>query len=171
MTVPAPEGPIRFEPAGADDAVLLRTMVGLAIHVPAGSELIDDAELDRPPLMGYHVDFGRRHGDLGLVALEGDRPIGACWCRLFTADEPGFGWVADTIPELTVAVVADHRGRGLGTRLIEAVLRSARERDVELVSLSVDPDNPAVRLYERLGFEHVGWQDTSMTMVANTDTA
>jgi ribosomal protein S18 acetylase RimI-like enzyme len=50
-----------------------------------------------------------------------------------------------------IAVDPTARGRGLASTLIIDLCRRAAERD-EIPFLHVFPDNPAVRLYERLGF-------------------
>jgi ribosomal protein S18 acetylase RimI-like enzyme len=50
-----------------------------------------------------------------------------------------------------VVLVERAQGRGLGTELVRALLGDAAERDVP-VRLSVLVNNPARRLYERLGF-------------------
>ncbi|MBK6856616.1 MAG: GNAT family N-acetyltransferase [Microthrixaceae bacterium] len=118
----------------------------------------------RTPARALLRGFGAACGDFGVVALDGEVPVGACWVRVFPRDAPGYGWVDDDVPELTVAVTDPARGRGLGTTLIEMVLDHAAARGVLRVSLSVDPRSPAVRLYERLGFEPVGRSGTSITM-------
>jgi ribosomal protein S18 acetylase RimI-like enzyme len=54
--------------------------------------------------------------------------------------------------------VIDERRRGhrLGTRMLAAVIAQLRADGVGEVGLEVDPDNtPAIRLYERFGFETV----------------
>lgn len=53
-----------------------------------------------------------------------------------------------------VLLLPAHRGRGIGTALLEAVIRVG-DRDGVDVTLHVEPWNPARRLYERLGFESV----------------
>lgn len=54
---------------------------------------------------------------------------------------------------LNVAVAQSHRRRGLGRRLVEHVVRCARERDGTYLMLEVREGNgPARRLYEALGF-------------------
>ncbi|HVC41442.1 MAG TPA: GNAT family N-acetyltransferase [Candidatus Saccharimonadales bacterium] len=48
------------------------------------------------------------------------------------------------------------RGQRLGTRMLAAVIKRLRDAGVAEVGLEVDPQNgPAVRLYERFGFETV----------------
>ncbi|ATF34164.1 N-acetyltransferase [Burkholderia thailandensis] len=49
----------------------------------------------------------------------------------------------------------DYQGRGIGKAVLGLVLEEAKDANVA-VSLSVMHDNPARRLYERLGFKLVG---------------
>lgn len=56
----------------------------------------------------------------------------------------------------TVAVAPEHRGKGLGRLLVEALLGEARQRLVSSVFLEVRADNDAARgLYSSLGFEEI----------------
>ena len=53
-------------------------------------------------------------------------------------------------------VVPEHRSGGIGTAMIDLLLRTARERGVDLVEINVDaPDVDAQRFYERHGFHGV----------------
>lgn len=57
----------------------------------------------------------------------------------------------------TIGVRADHRGHGLGARLLTALLEEASRRHCTEVFLEVRADNaPARRLYERYGFTEIG---------------
>jgi ribosomal protein S18 acetylase RimI-like enzyme len=87
-------------------------------------------------------------------------PIGAAWVRRYSIDNPAYGYVDDDTPELSIAVVATHRGMGVGTELLTKLIA-----DVPRCSLSVDQRNPAVRLYESLGFEIIERSGTSLTMI------
>jgi GNAT superfamily N-acetyltransferase len=55
---------------------------------------------------------------------------------------------------MDVALLDAHRNRGIGTALMRAVLEDAQAAGVP-ASLHVEPFNPALRLYMRLGFVHV----------------
>ncbi len=65
--------------------------------------------------------------------------------------------------------VSRFRGRGIGSRLLKALVVSARAQHYEALSLGVEPDNPARRLYERCGFQVVGAVDGSLTMMLVSD--
>lgn len=124
-----------------------------------------DPELADLPLARYVEGWGRP-GDAALVAVEGFQPVGAAWYRLFSAAEPGYGFLDEETPELTIAVVPSRRGRGYGNELLTALLQRAREEGYRRISLSVEPDNPALALYERHGFRKVGERGGAWIMVA-----
>lgn len=116
--------------------------------------------LGSPRLARYAVGWGRP-GDLGLVAvdLEGPRglqvPVGAAWLRYFASKEPGYGFVAPGVPEVSLAIVPGYRRRGIGRALLIALLARARAQGTGHVSLSVSRANPALALYQALGFSPV----------------
>ena len=116
------------------------------------------------PLTRY-VDNWGRPGDVAVIAHDTGNRVGAAWLRRFTASEPGYGFVDEQTPELSIAVVPSHRSRGLGRELMDALLEDAREAGYAQVSLSVEQDSPAVGFYERYGFEVVGEQDGGLVML------
>jgi ribosomal protein S18 acetylase RimI-like enzyme len=79
-------------------------------------------------------------------------------------DAPGYGFVAPEVPELSMGVAAAFRGRGVGGALLEALLERAIAEGVGALSLSVEDGNPAVRLYERHGFERLFRVGNAWTM-------
>lgn len=111
----------------------------------------------------YIEGWGRR-GDLGVIAEDSGRPVGAAWLRLFTEARPGYGFIDVKIPELSIAVVPGWRGRGIGSALLTATLAAAGEAGCSAVSLSVESDNPARRLYQRAGFAGIAEADGAWTM-------
>jgi ribosomal protein S18 acetylase RimI-like enzyme len=116
----------------------------------------------------YVEGFGRP-GDGGVIAEEDGVPAGAAWYRLLPASDAGYGYVADDIPELTIGVAAAFRGRGVAAELIERLASHARAEGQSGISLSVEPDNHARRIYERAGFEPVGSSGGSITLLLRLD--
>src|SRR5262249_47683736 len=135
---------------GPQDVPFLRDMLRHAYYARWGQ-----ADDEGVPLSRYVEGWGRR-GDAAMIEIEGFMPVGAAWYRLFTASRPGYGFADDQTPELTIAVVPSCRGRGYGQALLEALLARASSEGYSSASLSVEPDNPALHLYERFGFEPVG---------------
>ena len=56
------------------------------------------------------------------------------------------------------------RGKGLGRELLAKLLDQARAEGYEELSLSVEPDNPAIHLYEEYGFSKVGERGGAFVM-------
>ena len=75
-----------------------------------------------------------------VVTCDG-RPVG----RLYVAQ------TAHDLRIMDVSLLASHRRRGIGSALMRAILEEAQASGVP-ASLHVEPFNPALRLYERLGF-------------------
>lgn len=83
-----------------------------------------------------------------FIAEENDRPIGQVRFE-----------IADDQAEVHIAVSADARGLGYGTRLLSEACRRifSEERPVQRVVAHVKPDNAAsLRLFERVGFVRSG---------------
>ena len=109
----------------------------------------------QPDLARYVSGWGRS-GDLGYVAALAQTRvlIGTAWLRLWTPENQGYGYLADDIPELAIAVIPQYQGKGIGTALLTRLLAAA-EGNFPAVSLSVRADNRAIALYRRAGFEIV----------------
>lgn len=149
----------------ADDLAFLWETLYLSLYVREGEEPFDREVVNEPHLAKYVEDWGQA-GDVGYIAINDlQQPIGAVTARVLPADNQGYGYIDDVTPELGLAVLDEYRGQGVGTALMQALLTELRQQQIAQVSLSVDPSNPVVRLYERLGFQEVGTVGTSITMV------
>jgi GNAT superfamily N-acetyltransferase len=147
---------------GPQDVRFLRDMLR---HAYANASLFGDLPVSR------YVDRWGRSGDTAVVALEGATPVGAAWFRLYRPEEPGFGFVDEETPELSIAVVPSRRHHGYGSKLLGELLARARAAGYATVSLSVERDNPARHLYERYGFREVASDDNTITMRAELGSA
>jgi GNAT superfamily N-acetyltransferase len=108
----------------------------------------------------------QRPGDDGVVAeLDSGEPIGACWYRVLPRNEPGRGFVATGVPELTLGVRPVHRAQGVGRALLAAACDLARTAGHQRISLGVDRENFAERLYRSEGFVVVASTAGADTMV------
>lgn len=62
--------------------------------------------------------------------------------------------------EFGIVMSPSSQGKGIGTVLLNSLLHLAKERfRIEVIHLTVYPDNPAIRLYERFGFKEFGRQE------------
>ncbi len=155
---------VRVRPAGPADDDFLAEMHLAAAYWRLDGPVGDVQSVLARPELAHYVSGWPRPGDLGVVAEDGPS-VGAAWLRLLPGRDRGYGFVDAKTPELSIGVVPTHRGRGIGSLLLEALVVSARAQRHEALSLSVEPDNPARRLYERCGFQVAGAVDGSLTML------
>jgi GNAT superfamily N-acetyltransferase len=149
---PSPE----IRPAGPEDVELVRWALYAALDWSPERELPPfELVLQHPEAARYHVGWGRA-GDLGVIAEDDGEAIGVAYSRLFTDDDHGHGYVDSETPEIAIAVREGRRGEGVGGRLLRALAELAREQGFERLSLSVEAENPARRLYERAGYRELG---------------
>ena len=115
----------------------------------------------------HHLEGWRRTTDVGVVAeAETGTPMGAAWARVVTAEKAGYGFVADDVPELGMAVLTPYRSLGLGSQLLDACLAALRGAGHTAVSLSVEDGNSAARrLYDTRNFRPVGRVGGSDTLL------
>jgi ribosomal protein S18 acetylase RimI-like enzyme len=144
---------IIFRQATLDDEPFLWEMLFLALYAPKGQPPFTREILKEPDIACYAQGWGR-DDDRGIIAMDGDKAVGAAWLRFWKAEPRGYGYVDDNIPEISIALLPDYRNKGTGARMIQFMLDTVKD-EVPGVSLSVMAENPAARLYQRLGFEVV----------------
>lgn len=155
---------LEIREAEARDADFLLGVLILAADWRPGVAPRSVAELLAEPDLAHYAPTWER-GDRGLIAHRHGSSLGAAWWHYFTPQDPGYGFVAADIPEVTVGVAEAHRGQSVGTTLLRHLVALARSTGLPGLSLSVEPDNPALRLYERQGFVPVGSSGGSVTML------
>ena len=144
-----------IRPAKPEDQAFLWKMLS-----EAAQETTVAAVAENPDTARYVGGWGRE-GDLGFVAVsKDDRPIGAAWLRMLIKENRGYGYLDDETPELAIAVHPDFRGMGVGVRLLAQLLERAKDF-YNKICLSVRANNPALHLYEKMGFGIV--QDSERT--------
>jgi GNAT superfamily N-acetyltransferase len=89
--------------------------------------------------------YRSHYPDAAYDVIERDHlPVG----RLYFDDRPGCVHVID------IVLAPEARGRGVGTALLEALIDVATAQG-KAVGIFVEKFNPALRLYQRLGFEPI----------------
>jgi GNAT superfamily N-acetyltransferase len=114
--------------------------------------------------IGRYVDGWGRPGDTALLAIEGGHRVGAGWVRLFREAAPGYGFVDESIPELTVVVVPSRQGQGIGQLLLAGLVERAQADAYRGLSVSVERRAEEIAAYEAAGFEQIAENGQALTM-------
>jgi GNAT superfamily N-acetyltransferase len=152
--------------ATAEDGSFLADMLVEAANWSAEWKKQSRRRVLSAPATAHYVDGWPRDSDLGVIAEADGAPVGAAWLRFLPAADPGYGFVAADVPELTIGVAGDWRGRGVGRALLRALAGRARSAGIRQISLSVERKNFAQQLYLAEGYRVVDSSDVhSDTMV------
>lgn len=144
-----PDQEISFRPIGDDDLPFLAR-----VYASTRREELAAVPWTEEQKTGFlHSQFEAQHahyrqhyqGASFDVVLVDDEPAG----RLYVDEWPG------EIRLVDVALLPEHRRRGIGTRLVRGVMARA-EAAAKPLTIHVEGFNPALRLYERLGFRRIG---------------
>ena len=101
----------------------------------------------------------------GLSLEIGSEVVGSAFARLFSSREESQGFVDTETPELAIGVDPEHRGRGIGRKLMILLEEEALRRGFDHLSLSVHLTNPAMKLYRSLGYRELDRDTKSARMV------
>lgn len=130
------------------DYPCLKEFLYQAIFVPKDEAPPKREIIYKPEIFVYLKDFGKQEGDFGVVAEQNGQIIGAAWVRIIS----GYGHLDKNTPELAISILPEFRGYNIGTKLLKKLFDLLKINGYTNISLSVQNDNPAVRLYQRLGF-------------------
>ena len=153
-----------IRPAGPEEGTFLGDMLVEAVNWSPQWKKKSRQRILATPKSAQYITGWPRDTDLGVIAEAEGQPIGAAWLRFRPATDPGYGFVAPDIPELTLGVAATWRRQGVGRALLQALADRARSAGIRQISLSVERKNHAQRLYLSAGYQVVDSSD------ANSDT-
>ena len=140
---------------------LLKGFLYEAIFIPEGVAPPERSIIEKEELSVYYKDFGSKTGDHCLLAIEDDKPVGAVWSRIMN----DYGHIDDETPSLAISLYKEYRHKGIGTKLMKKMLKLLKQDGYSRVSLAVQKDNYAVKMYKDLGFETVKENDLEYIMV------
>lgn len=109
--------------------------------------------IETPDIWVYIDKFGKDKNDFCLVAEVRNGIIGAVWVRILDGQIKGYGNIDSQTPEFSISVLPDYRNRGIGTLLMQKMISVLIERKYKQASLSVNKNNYAVSMYNKLGFQ------------------
>ncbi len=126
-----------------------------ALYVHPGEKEFDRDIVNSSTWSKWYSNWGRGGDHAQVVEVDG-AVVGAAWCRQFSQADGSFGFVSTTIPELTISIEKEYRGRGLGKRLLLNLIARLTALGYPGLSLNLDGRNkPAAALYQALGFNVV----------------
>lgn len=144
---------LRYRSATEDDRGFLRELYILTDQWGDTSRPVSEGIEDELELYVNRWTPDQPGVILEAVTDSGTLPVGGAWLRMFTADDPGAGFVADGIPEVDIAVHPDYAGHGRGTALMAQITDVARHAGFPGVCLAVDVGNDRARhVYSKLGY-------------------
>lgn len=144
-----------------EEIYLLEDFLYEAIFIPEGIEPPPRNVIELPELQVYIDGFGNTKDDNCLVVEVEGKVIGAVWSRIMN----DFGHVDDETPSLAISIYKEYRGKGFGKKLMKNFLELLKDKGYEKVSLSVQKENFAYKLYLDLGFNIVNENQEDYIMV------
>lgn len=104
--------------------------------------------INKPELQVYVADFGKRKGDMGLVAEVNNKIVGAVWVRIMN----DYGHIDNETPSFAISLYKEYRNYGIGTALMKEMLNMLDQAGYQQASLAVQKENYAVKMYKNVGF-------------------
>lgn len=146
-----------------DEHKILDNFLYEAIFIPKGTEKPPREIINNEELQVYVKDFGNYKDDNCMVAELNNKIIGACWTRIMN----DYGHIDDDTPSFAISLYEEYRGNGIGTKLMETMLKLLRKKGYQKTSLAVQKNNYAVKLYKKVGFRIIDENEQEYIMVCD----
>ena len=115
------DGSLIIRRATPEDGTFMADMLVEAVNWSAEWKKKSRNRVLSTPRTAHYIAGWPRDNDLGVIAEANGERIGAAWLRFLPAADPGYGFVASDVPELTIGVPVPWRGRGVGRALLRAI--------------------------------------------------
>ena len=125
------------------EVTVLEEFLYEAIFIPEGVLAPPKSIILNEDLQVYIKDFGTFPDDKCLVAEMDGKIVGAVWSRIMD----DYGHIANDIPSLAISLYNEYRNKGIGTDLLRQMLGLLRQEGYKKVSLSVQKENYACKMY------------------------
>ena len=116
-----------------------------------GLDTVGKKASDYPKLAIYNDFYGLTVKDLGLYALVENKIAGAIWSRKLNKEHNSNAFVNETTPVLSIAVLPEFRGQGIGSSMMTQFLLEAGAL-YEQLSVVANLDSQSRSFYEKFGF-------------------
>ncbi len=160
--------PFKIRQISLTEIPLLKEFLYEAIYQRDSEKLLPREVINEPKLKIYIDDFGKQ-GDCCLVADVEGVVVGAVWARVLAGEIKGYGNVDEQTPELAISLYKEYRNMGMGTALLQSMLKFLQVQGYKKISLSVQKDNYAAGMYKNVGFAIVKELKEDYLMVCELD--
>lgn len=89
------------------------------------------------------------------------------WTRIISGKIKGYAYIDDQTPEFSISLFKEYRGQGIGLHLKEKMIEYLRKTGYKQVSLSVQKENYAMKLYLKMGFKITQEKEGDYLMILN----
>ncbi len=134
-----------------------------AIFIPKGTEKPPKEIINNEELQVYVKDFGNYKDDNCIVAELDNEIVGACWTRIMN----DYGHIDNNTPSFAISLYEEYRSKGIGTKLMETMLKLLKDKGYKKTSLAVQKSNYAVKMYKKVGFKIIDENEQEYIMVCD----
>ena len=140
---------------------VLKDFLYEAIYIPKGIKKPSRDIINKEELKLYYDNFYSNKDDYCLVSIDDNKIVGAVWTRIMN----DYGHIDDNTPSLAISLYEEYRGKGYGTKLMINILELLKNKGYKNVSLSVQKENYATKLYLNVGFKIINENEEEYIMI------